>query len=97
MGLPAQPLKRPFNRPRPRLTAETTGSRSPISVWYRVKVIGSASENDRHDVSYVYVSGRAKGTAKVTGPKEEGSWDVRLHDSTAGDGNEIASVTFTVS
>lgn len=57
---------------------------------------GSASENDRHDVSYVYISGLAEGTAKVNGPKEEGSWDVRLHDSTASDGNEIAFASFRV-
>jgi hypothetical protein len=57
---------------------------------------GSASENDRHDVGYVYVAGLAEGTVNVDGPKEVGSWDVRLHDSTAGDGNEIAFASFKV-
>ena len=57
---------------------------------------GSASENDRHDVAYVYIPGLAEGTVNVDGPKEQGSWDVRLHDSTASDGNEIAFASFTV-
>jgi hypothetical protein len=57
---------------------------------------GSSSENDRHDVGYVYVAGLAEGTVNVNGPKEVGNWDVRLHDSTASDGNEIAFASFTV-
>jgi len=57
---------------------------------------GSASENDRHDVSYVYVRGLTEGTVSVNGPRQPGSWDVRLHDSTASDGNEIAFASFKV-
>jgi len=57
---------------------------------------GSASENDRHDVSYVYVRGLAEGTVNVNGPREPGSWDVRLNDSTGSDGNEIAFASFMV-
>lgn len=57
---------------------------------------GSSRENDRHDVSYVYVSGLAEGTVNVGGPRQAGRWDVRLHDSTAGDGNEIAFASFDV-
>ena len=57
---------------------------------------GSSRENDRHDVSYVYVRGRAEGTATVSGPRQPGSWDVRLHDSTDSDGNEIAFASFEV-
>ena len=57
---------------------------------------GSSSENDRHDVSYVYVRGLAEGTVTVGGPKKAGSWDVRLHDSTDSDGNEMAFASFTV-
>jgi hypothetical protein len=47
-------------------------------------------------VSYVYVRGLAEGTVTVGGPKKAGSWDVRLHDSTDSDGNEIAFASFTV-
>jgi hypothetical protein len=57
---------------------------------------GSSSENDRHDVSYAYVKGLAEGTVNVGGPKKAGSWDVRLHDSTDSDGNEIAFASFKV-
>jgi Mg-chelatase subunit ChlD len=57
---------------------------------------GSASENDRHDVSYVYVRGLAEGSVNVNGPRQPGRWDARLHDSTASDGNEIAFASFTV-
>jgi hypothetical protein len=70
------------------------------SAWIGVvasdKPHGNASENDRHDVSYVYVRGRSEGPVTVNGPKSEGSWDVRLHDSTAADGNEIAFASFRV-
>ena len=58
---------------------------------------GSASENDRHDVDYKYVKGQTSGTASLTAPFEAGTWDVRLNDSTASDGNELAHAAFTVS
>lgn len=58
---------------------------------------GSASENDRHDVDYKYIKGQTSGTANLTAPFIAGKWDVRLNDSTASDGNELAHTTFNTS
>ncbi len=58
---------------------------------------GSASENDRHDVDYRYIPGKTSGTTNLNAPFTAGSWDVRLNDSTATDGNELAHTAFTVS
>jgi hypothetical protein len=58
---------------------------------------GSASENDRHDVDYKYVKGQTSGTVNLAAPFIAGTWDVRLNDSTASDGNELAHTVFTVS
>ncbi len=57
---------------------------------------GSSAENDRHDVGYAYMSGKSEGTVKLKAPNNAGSWDLRLHDSSSSDGNEIAFVTFVV-
>jgi len=57
---------------------------------------GSSAENDRHDVGYAYMSGKSEGTVKLKAPGNAGSWDLRLHDSSSSDGNEIASATFVV-
>jgi hypothetical protein len=57
---------------------------------------GNSAENDRHDVGYGYVSGKSEGTVNLKAPGRAGSWDMRLHDSSSSDGNEIASVTFVV-
>ena len=56
---------------------------------------GSETENDRHDVNYVYMNGRESGTLTMPAPSKEGSWDLRMHD-TDQNGNEIAYVSFTV-
>ncbi len=56
---------------------------------------GSEKTNDRHDVDYKYLAGNTSGTLSLTAPDQPGSYDIRLHD-TAGGGNEIASVSFTV-
>jgi hypothetical protein len=77
-------------------TPGTLGSSAWVAVVSSDIPHGSASENDRHDVSYVYVRGLAEGTVDVNGPREPGSWDVRLNDSTGSDGNEIAFASFTV-
>lgn len=58
---------------------------------------GSASENDKHDVDYKYIKGQTSGTTNLSVPFIAGTWDVRLNDSTASDGNELAHTTFTVS
>ena len=57
---------------------------------------GDEATNDKHDVSYQYLNGRAEGTLSFSAPSTEGSFDIRLHDS-AGGGSEIASVTFSIS
>lgn len=57
---------------------------------------GSSSENDRHDVDYKYVSDKVEGTVELKAPTRAGDWDVRLHDSSASDGNEIAYAAFSV-
>ncbi|MCP4895712.1 MAG: hypothetical protein GY906_01955 [bacterium] len=58
---------------------------------------GSAKQNDAHDVDYKYIKGQISGTATLNVPFKAGSWDVRLNDSTATDGNELAHATFNVS
>lgn len=57
---------------------------------------GDEATNDKHDVSYQYLNGRAEGTLSFSAPSTEGSFDIRLHDSDGG-GSEIASVTFSIS
>lgn len=58
---------------------------------------GSSRTNDNHDVNYSYVRGQQEGTVQLSAPFKSGSWDVRLNDSTANDGNELAYASFTVS
>lgn len=56
---------------------------------------GSEATNDQHDVDYQYVSGKTTGVLQFHAPGQGGSFDFRLNDSD-NNGNEIASVTFTV-
>ena len=56
---------------------------------------GSESENDEHDVNYLYLDGRDSGTLKILAPRRPGNYDLRLHD-TNDDGSEIAYASFTV-
>lgn len=56
---------------------------------------GRESTNDEHDLVYQYLSGKTGGKLTFTAPKESGSYDFRMHD-TDYDGNEAASVTFSV-
>lgn len=57
---------------------------------------GSEVENDKHDISYVYLSNRSSGVLKFTAPKQTGRFDFRMHD-TDSNGKEVASVSFEVS
>jgi len=54
---------------------------------------GDESENDNHDITYQYLSGRTSGTLSFEAPPKPGAWDLRLHD---GQGAEVAFVPFEV-
>jgi hypothetical protein len=56
---------------------------------------GSESENDKYDLAYQYMGGKATGTIIFTAPAQPGSYDIRMHD-TDNNGREVASITFTV-
>lgn len=56
---------------------------------------GSEAENDKYDLTYQYLNGKAKGTMKFAAPQKPGKYDIRLH-STDNNGVELMSVTFTV-
>ena len=56
---------------------------------------GSESENDRHDIDYVYLNGKQEGELTVAAPPKPGRYDLRMHDTNT-NGNEIAYVSFTV-
>ncbi len=56
---------------------------------------GSEAENDKYDLTYQYLNGKAKGTMKFAAPHTPGKYDIRLH-STDNNGVELMSVTFTV-
>jgi hypothetical protein len=56
---------------------------------------GSEAENDKFDVSYLYLEGKTAGTLKFTAPMKPGAYDMRMH-STDNNGVELYSVTFVV-
>jgi hypothetical protein len=56
---------------------------------------GSEAENDRHDLSYQYLSGQTAGEMAFGAPDAPGAYDLRLHDTDI-DGRELASVSFRV-
>ncbi|MEW5722996.1 MAG: hypothetical protein AB1896_07815 [Thermodesulfobacteriota bacterium] len=56
---------------------------------------GSESQNDEHDLAYQYLERRTGGTLVFQAPNAPGAYDVRLH-TTDQNGQEVASVTFTV-
>ncbi len=56
---------------------------------------GSESENDKYDLTYLYLEGHTSGVLTFTAPDAPGSYDFRMHDTDAG-GREVASVTFIV-
>lgn len=57
---------------------------------------GSETTNDQHDIAYKYIEGMTSGTFYFTAPNSPGSYDIRMNDNNSG-GNEVTSVTFTVS
>jgi hypothetical protein len=77
----------------------TAPSSFPDNAWIGIipsKIAhGSESENDKHDVTYLYLKGKTSGTFLFTAPNKRGSWDLRMHDTDSG-GVEVASVTFKV-
>ena len=56
---------------------------------------GSEERNDENDLAYHHLNGVQKGTLDFVAPVKPGSYDLRLNDSDS-EGNELASVTFTV-
>ncbi len=57
---------------------------------------GSENKNDQHDIAYLYLEKKTRGTLTFTAPSNAGKYDIRMHD-TDNNGKEVASVTFTVS
>jgi hypothetical protein len=57
---------------------------------------GSEDRNDQFDVAYKYLAGKSSGTLEFIAPTKVGAYDFRLND-TDNHGNELASVSFTVS
>lgn len=56
---------------------------------------GDETVNDQFDVAYQYLEGETSGTITFTAPLDTGDFDIRMHDSDS-NGNEVASVSFTV-
>lgn len=57
---------------------------------------GTEEVNDQHDVSYVYLSGKASGNLDgLMAPTTPGQYDVRLNESDQG-GMELGTASFTV-
>jgi hypothetical protein len=56
---------------------------------------GSEAVNDRHDISYQYISGRRNGVMTFTAPRSPGSYDFRMHSSD-NNGKEIDYIRFEV-
>jgi outer membrane protein OmpA-like peptidoglycan-associated protein len=57
---------------------------------------GSEQTNDENDRGYEYIHSRSAATVTLTAPDEAGAYDIRLNDSDAEGGVEIASVPFQV-
>ncbi len=57
---------------------------------------GDETLNDRHDLSYRYLRGRAEGELDFRAPTKGGEYTFRFNSSDSG-GEEIASIPFTVS
>jgi len=51
--------------------------------------------NDRHDLSYRYLSNSTSGEMELYAPTEPGSYDLRMNNRDD-NGKEIASISFTV-
>ncbi len=56
---------------------------------------GSESENDKHDLTYQYLSGKASGVLIYKAPQKPGTYDFRMHN-TDNNGKEVAHITFIV-
>jgi uncharacterized protein YfaS (alpha-2-macroglobulin family) len=56
---------------------------------------GKESDNDEHDVAYQYLNKKTSGFFTFTAPTEPGNYDFRMNDSDS-NGNEVASVSFTI-
>ena len=56
---------------------------------------GSEAVNDGHDLTYQYLKKRTSGVLKFQALAKAGSYDFRMHD-TDSNGNEVASVSFSV-
>lgn len=56
---------------------------------------GSEAENDKYDLAYQYLGGKAKGTLTFKAPTKPGAYDFRMHD-TDDNGKELYSLTFVV-
>ena len=56
---------------------------------------GDETENDKHDLSYRYLSGKTSGSITLNAPSKPGKYDLRMHD-TDSNGKEITYISFTV-
>ena len=56
---------------------------------------GKETENDKVDISYIYLNKKTSGEVTLKAPKKTGSYDIRMHD-TDKDGKEVEYVSFKV-
>jgi hypothetical protein len=56
---------------------------------------GDEAVNDDNNLDYRYLESQTSGMLTFTAPGQPGSYDLRMHDADS-DGQEVASVTFTV-
>ena len=79
-------------------TFKTNGAKVESSAWIGIVPAsishGSERNNDSHDKSFKYLSGKTTATFDLPNPGR-GSWTVRLHD-TDSNGKELAYAFFTV-
>jgi len=54
---------------------------------------GDESQNDEHDVAYVYLKKQTSGVLNFFAPGKPGTYDFRMHD-TDDNGKEVASISF---
>jgi hypothetical protein len=56
---------------------------------------GSESQNDEHDLTYVYLEKQTSGVLNFFAPGKPGTYDFRMHD-TDDNGNEVTHIEFIV-
>ena len=57
---------------------------------------GKSGPSDASDIAYQYISGKTSGSMSFRAPYEVGSYDLRMFDTADANGEEAASITFSV-